>query len=103
MIPFAQVSRSGLEAEALGGEPGAAAPEAGDHLVGDEEHAALAADPLHLLEVALGRREHAARADHGLAEERGDAILAHAVDRLLERRRTSPSSTWTDSSSGPKP
>ena len=41
-----------LDAEALGAEPAAGAPEAADHLVGDQEHVVLAADALDLGPVA---------------------------------------------------
>ena len=64
----------GLDAEALEPEPAAEPAEAADHRVADEEHAGLAADHGDLLDVALGRRQHAAGPDHGLAEERGDAL-----------------------------
>ena len=83
--PLRARQQVGLEPEALRREPASAAAEAGDHLVGDEEHVALAADLLHPLEIALGRREHAAGADHRLAEERRDALGSDLVDRLLER------------------
>ena len=64
----------GLEAEARGGEPVAAAAEPRDDLVGHEQDARVTADRANGFQVALGRREHAARADHRLAEERRDPL-----------------------------
>ena len=83
--PLRARQQVGREPEALRREPASAAAEAGDHLVGDEEHVTLAADLLHPLEIALGRRKHAAGTDHRLAEERRDALRSDLVDRLLER------------------
>ena len=71
------------EAVALAAEPAAEPSEAGDHLVGDEQDAALAADPLDRRPVAVGRRDRAARADHRLADERGGAVT-ELVERPLE-------------------
>ena len=51
----------------------------------DEQDAVLGAQVRDALDVALGRREHAAGADHRLAEERGDALGPDAQDLLLER------------------
>src|SRR6185503_8592961 len=45
----------GREPVLLAAEPGAEAPEAGDHLVRDQQHAALATDALDLRPVAVGR------------------------------------------------
>ena len=85
MIPFATVIRSGESPNRSVANHVARAPEAGDHLVEDEQHLALAADLLHAVEVALGRDQHAAGADHGLGEERGDVVGADLVDRRRER------------------
>src|SRR6185312_14649581 len=71
------------EAVALAPEPAAEPAEAGDHLVRDEKDAAIATDPLDRLPVAVGRRDRAARADHGLAEKRGCAVT-ELVERPLE-------------------
>ena len=64
--------------------------EAGDDLVGDEQHVVVAADLLDLGQVALGREVDAARADHRLAEERADPVRADLLDDLGERRRVVP-------------
>ncbi len=60
-------------------------PKPGDHLVGDEQHAGVAADLARRLQVAVRRREHAAGADHGFAEERGDPAGAGPLDRVAQR------------------
>lgn len=44
-----------------------------------------AAHLLHPVEVAVGRWQHAARADHRLVDERGDVLGPHARDLVLER------------------
>ena len=79
-----------LEAPAGAREPVAAAAEAADDLVGDEEHAGVAADRARLGEIGRPGGEDAARADHRLAEKCGDPIGAGALDRLGERRRGVP-------------
>jgi hypothetical protein len=56
----------------LGGEAGAQAPEAGDHLVEDEQDAVLVADLAQALEVALGRRQDARGARDRLHDHRRD-------------------------------
>ena len=48
------------------------------------------ADAADLLPVAVGRLDHAAGADHRLADERGDAAVV-AVEQLLEVLRARPS------------
>ena len=53
--------------------------------VEDEQDAVLGAEVGGALDVALGRREDAARADHRLAEERGDLVGPDAADLLLQR------------------
>ena len=85
-----------LELVALAAEPFAEPAEARDHLVDDEEHvvahfdhAAVACDEEHVVraadlldarEVPGRRRQHASRADYGLADERGDMIRPEPVD-----------------------
>ena len=73
----------GREPVALAAEPASEAPEAGDHLVGDQQDAALAADRLHGRPVPVGWRDRAAGADHRLADERGSAV-AELVERAGE-------------------
>ena len=85
-MPFAHGDHVGRDAVALDAEPGAEPAEAADHLVGDEEHVALAQDPLDLGPVAVGRRDHAAGADHRLADERG----ARGRRARRARRRARP-------------
>jgi hypothetical protein len=82
---LAKSRRSGLEPEPRRREELAGAAEAGDDLVDHEEDVVFAADALDVLEVAVGRVDHAARADDRLAEERGYAIGAKLADELLER------------------
>src|SRR5215207_7184288 len=64
----------------LAPEPFAGAPETADHLVGDEQDVALAADPLDGGPVACWWYDHAAGALHGLADEGGDVVGADLVD-----------------------
>ena len=71
--PLRAGDQVGREAVALAAEPAAEPAEAGDHLVGDEQDVALAADALDLGPVAVGRRDRAAGADHRLADEGGGA------------------------------
>ncbi len=60
----------GLHVLVLAGEELAGAPQAGLHLVGDEQHVLLAADARALREVALGRHHDARLALYGFHEER---------------------------------
>ena len=69
---------------AVGGEPGADAAEAGDHLVGDEQDAVAVADRADALEVAGGRRERAAGVLDGLHDHQRDRLRAGLDDRRLE-------------------
>ena len=62
----------------------AEATERADHLVGDEQHAVAVADLAHPREVALGRREAAARVLHRLEEHRGHGLGALELDRVLD-------------------
>ena len=92
----------GLELEALDPEPRAEAAEAADDAVGDRQHAVPATDLRHRVEVAVRRRQDAARADHGLEDEGGDVLGAEPLDLRLERRRRRPRRPATSrSTSGP--
>ena len=84
----------------------AGAPEAGLHLVADEEAAVLLHDVDGDLEVAVGRDDEAADALDRLREEAGDLTGGRRLDQLLDvlralepavldasRRRGSGSST----------
>jgi hypothetical protein len=75
----------GLEPPAPAREPRSRAPEPGDDLVDHEQHAGLPADISDRVQVPVWGGEDAARADHRLAEERGDAIGAQFADRLPQR------------------
>ena len=68
--PLCAGHQVGGEAVALAAEPAAEPPEARDHLVRDQEDAALAADPLDRRPVAVRRRDRAAGPDQWLADER---------------------------------
>ena len=84
-MPFAQVMRSGSQVPSLAREPRARPAEARDDLVGDEEHARVAADRPRRGQVARWRGEHAAGAQHRLAEERRHARGTGLVDRRAQR------------------
>ena len=68
-------------------EPPAGAAEAGDDLVGDEEHLVPVADLAHEREVVVGGIDHAAAAVDGLGDEGGHRVRPLAQDRLLEEPR----------------
>ncbi len=74
-MPLANVTTSGSSPKRFEANQSPRATEPGDHLVGNEQHAGLAADRASRLEIAGRRREHAPGPDHRLAEERGDAAL----------------------------
>ena len=61
VMPFANVTRVRIEADAAAGEPVADAAVAADHLVGDEEDTVRAADSPRRLQVAVRRQQDAAR------------------------------------------
>ena len=89
------------EVESFDGEPGSEAAEAADHDVGDGQHAVVTADSLDLTEVAGRRYEDAARPDHRLEDERGDALGSQSIDSASS---AAASSHWTwevRSTSGP--
>ena len=77
----------GLDAEGLRAPPVAGAGEAADHLVGDEGDVVLGQHRLHLLEIGLGRHQHAARAHHRLGDEGGDRLGSLALDHRLQVAR----------------
>ena len=80
-----QQHQVGHDAEALARRPAAEPPDAGHHLVADQQHAVAVADLAHRPQVAVGRREDAAGADHRLGEEGGDAVGAELADPLFQR------------------
>ncbi len=66
------------------GEPRARAAEAGDHLVGDEEHVVPRAHLAHAREVVVGGIDDAAAAVDGLGDEGGHRVGPLAQDGLLQ-------------------
>ena len=89
----------GLHAVVVAREQLAGAAEAGLHLVGDEQHVALAADPRARGEIAGRRHDDAALALDRLDEERGGVRR----DRALERRRVAERHQLKPGGNGPKP
>src|SRR3546814_5098874 len=63
--------------------PVAGATEAADHLVGDQQDAVLAADPLDLGKIARRRHDHPAGALDRLGDEGGDPLRPDLADPLL--------------------
>ena len=80
----------GVEAVLVAREPGAEAAEAGDHLVGNEEHVVALADGLDLLEVALCRGDTGGGAHHGLGDEGADGLRPLLDNHLFERCSHAP-------------
>ena len=74
----------GLQAVEAGAEPAAEAAEAGDDLIDDEQHVVLGEDRLHLLEIALGRHDHAAGAHDRLGDEGGAGLRPFLLDQRFE-------------------
>ena len=72
---------------ALAAEPVAEPAPGADHLVGDQQHVVAVADLAHALEVALLRRDAAARVLDRLEDHRGDGLGALEDDPLLDRVR----------------
>src|SRR5207244_1840764 len=75
------VGRDGrvLKAEELAG-----AAEASDHFIQNHEHAVAIANLAHALEVAIGRRENSAAADHRLGDDSGYRLRTFHADHALE-------------------
>ena len=75
----------GYDAVVFERAPGAAAPGAAHHFVGDQQHVVLAAHGLDGLCVARGRGHHAARrADDGFEDECGDRLRSQRQNGALE-------------------
>ena len=70
--PLARRHDVGHDVEIVGAERRAEPAEAGDHLVEDQQDAVLLGDLAQLLEIALGRDQHARRAGHRLDDHRRD-------------------------------
>ncbi len=83
--PLRAGDQIGLQPEPPAREPCAAPPETGDHLIGDEEHPGLPADPARGFQVAIRRWEDTPGADHRFAEERGGPFRADPIDGRAER------------------
>ena len=75
---------SGLEPVALAAEPVAEAAPGADHLVGDQQHVVAVADLADALEVAILRRDAAARVLQRLEDHGGDRLGALEEDLLLD-------------------
>src|SRR6056297_370876 len=72
------------DAESIGRERFAKAPEAGDYFVEDEQYAMHIANFTKALEIALGRDEATGGAGNGLDETGGDGVGTVRVDHPLE-------------------
>ena len=72
------------DAKGLAAEPVAGAPEAGDHLIRDQQDAVFVADALNLGPVAVGRNDHATRALHRLADKGRNLVDAQFQDHLFQ-------------------
>ncbi len=70
----------------VAGEPLAGAPEAGHHLVADQQDPVLVAGLADRLEVAVGRDDDPVRADDRLEDHRGDRLWSLVLEDLLEMR-----------------
>ena len=68
----------GCNAKSLGGKGRSQSSEAGDDLIEDQQDAVLAGDLAQPLEIALGRRQHAAGASHRLDD---DGCDGRGIDR----------------------
>ena len=77
----------GADAEMLKPEPFAQAAKAADHFIADQQDAIFAADRLDRLPISGGRDDHAARALHRFANERGNVFGADRQDAVLDRLR----------------
>jgi hypothetical protein len=75
----------GLDAPMTQGEPAAGAAEAGDHLVGDQQHLVPVADLAQAREIGRRRHDHAAGAHDRLGDDGGDRVGPFLQDRLLHR------------------
>ncbi len=74
----------GLDAPVVEGEEGAGAAEAGDDLVGDEQHVVAVADLADAGEVVVLGHDDPARPLHRLGEEHRDGVGALPLDRPFQ-------------------
>ena len=75
------------DAESLAAKPVAGAPEAGDHLIRDQQDAVLVADALNFRPIGAGRNDHPARALHRLADKGRNLIDAQFQDHFFQLTR----------------
>ena len=82
-MPFAEAEQVGLDAFVLDGEHSPGAPEAGRHLVADQQRAVPARQLAQRRQVAGRLRPHAGGALHErLDDERGDLAAVRGEDAL---------------------
>ena len=67
-------------------EPLAGAPEAGDHLIRDQQDVVAGQHLLHAGEIPLGRKQHAAGTHDGFRDEGGNRVGTFAGDHLFQFR-----------------
>ena len=79
-----------LDAPGTGAEHGAGPAEAGDDLVGDQEHAVAVADLAHQRPEGVGRHDHAAACLDRFGDEGGHRVGALEQDLALERLGAQP-------------
>jgi hypothetical protein len=73
-----------LQAHRLAAPVVAGAPEAADHLVGDEQHVVFLQHRLDLFVVGARRHDHAAGAEHGLRPHRRNRVRPLGEDQLFQ-------------------
>jgi hypothetical protein len=82
--PLGDGDEVGAHAVMVGAEHGPEPPEAGHHLVGDQQDVVFLQHRLDRRPVARGRRHETARAEHRLADEGGDGLGAFREDQRLQ-------------------
>ena len=87
--PFGEGQDVRFDAETVQREHLAGAPEAADHLVGDQQNVVLVADGAHTRKIVVRRHEYAADALHRLGDHRGHRLRPFTQDRLLQIARRS--------------
>jgi hypothetical protein len=84
--PFRERHEVRLDTPVVQREPPSRPPEPGDDLVGNQEHLVPVRDRAQLGPVVVRRRDHAARALDGLADDRGYGVRLLLEECLLQRR-----------------
>jgi hypothetical protein len=87
LIALGERADVGLDVPVRRREPAARAAEAGDHLVGDEQHLVAVADLANEREVVVGWIDDAAAAVDRFGDERRHRAGPFAQDRLLQQPR----------------